>query len=419
MRQTFLKKYLMSVLLGVSLCSTAIAETVLVTIGQSGQVSDRQLEAAMKAAPFASQFPTLDEKDQAYLRGDMLLRLAQAEALHQEALTQKIPASDVFKQEMGNFKTSLLAQRYLLNLGKSIQVPDDIAQQLKQSAQNNSDALKAARSAYIAKRFNTLKTEKLNALRQQAHVKTYFDRLDHAKPDTLLAEGNGFKIHYGDLMPNTAISVDKARIQQKVEQWIDLILMAKAAQADGISVDNQLQDYAHNLAIRLLLAQKEQQWIPNEQVLLDYFQQHPKIGYIPERRQIGQIVLGSQKQAEEMRQRIMNGESLFTLAGQYSIDPYGRQRSGDMGWLTEGSGSPEIEAALKTLKNDEISPIIKTEKGWHIITIVDRKSAEQRNYNAVKDRVKQKLLAEKMTAYLKQITEKYPLQWHIPQHTQH
>lgn len=409
----------MPFLLSAGLCSTAMAETVLVTIGQSGQVTDQQLEAAMKAAPFATQFPSLDEKDQAYLRGDMLLRLAQAEALYQEALTQKIPESDVFKQEMSNFKTSLLAQRYLLKLGKSIQVPDDIAQQLEQNTQNNSDALKAARSAYIAKRFNTLKTEKLNTLRQHADVKTYFDRLDHAQANTVLAEGKGFKIHYGDLVPNTLVSVDNDRIKQKVGQWIELILMAKAAQADGVSVDEQLQDYAHNLAIRLLLAQQEQQWIPNEQVLLDYFQQHPKIGYIPERRQIGQIVLASQKQAEEIRQRIMNGESLFTLAGLYSIDPYGRQRSGDMGWLTEGSGNPEIEAALKQLKNDEISPIIKTKKGWHIITIVDRKPAEQKNYNAVKDRVKQKLLTEKMTAYLKQITEKYPLQWNIPQHAPH
>ncbi len=419
MLKMMIKKYLTTFLLSASLCSTAMAETILVTIGQAGQVTDQQLEAAMKAAPFATQFPSLDEKDQAYLRGDMLLRLAQAEALYQEALTQKIPESDVFKQEMSNFKTSLLAQRYLLKLGKSIQVPDDIAQQLEQNTQNNSDALKAARSAYIAKRFNALKTEKLNALRQQANVKTYFDHLDNAQADTVLAEGKGFKIHYGDFVPNTAISVDNARIKQKVEQWIELILMAKAAQADGISLDNQLQDYAHNLAIRLLLAQQEQQWIPDEQVLLDYFQQHPKIGYIPERRQIGQIVLASQKQAEEIRQRIMNGESLFTLAGLYSVDPYGRQRSGDMGWLTEGSGSPEIEAALKQLKNDEISPIIKTKKGWHIITIVDRKPAEQKNYNAVKDRVKQKLLAEKMTAYLKQITEKHPLQWQIPQHTPH
>jgi len=246
----------MPFLLSAGLCSTAMAETVLVTIGQSGQVTDQQLEAAMKAAPFATQFPSLDEKDQAYLRGDMLLRLAQAEALYQEALTQKIPESDVFKQEMSNFKTSLLAQRYLLKLGKSIQVPDDIAQQLEQNTQNNSDALKAARSAYIAKRFNTLKTEKLNALRQHADVKTYFDRLDHAQANTVLAEGKGFKIHYGDLVPNTLVSVDNDRIKQKVGQWIELILMAKAAQADGVSVDEQLQDYAHNLAIRLLLAQQ-------------------------------------------------------------------------------------------------------------------------------------------------------------------
>jgi peptidyl-prolyl cis-trans isomerase C len=203
-------------------------------------------------------------------------------------------------------------------------------------------------------------------------------------------------------------------VQEKVEQWVDLILMARAAEASGENIDASLKEYSRNLAVRILLAQKEQQWIPNEKTLLDYFQKHPKIGYIPERRQIGQIVLASQQEAEKIRERILQGESLFTLAGLYSIDPYGKQRSGDMGWLTEGSASPEIEAVLKLLQDNEISPVIKTAKGWHLITIVNRKPAEQKNFADIKDRVRQKLLAEKMTGYIQQVTARYPLKWQLP-----
>ncbi len=396
--------------------SNCFADAVLVTIGDSGKVTEQQLESALQAAPFASQFPAMDEKDQAYLRGDLLLRLARAEALYQEAVDQKIPESSLFQQEMSNFKTALLAQRYLLQLSQNIQIPESVEKQFKENTQGQTDALKAARSAYIAQHFKKIKQDKIAQLRQQAGLQTFYDRLDkQPATDTILASANNLEIRYGDLVPENAPSKpDKKQIQDKVEEWIDLTLLAKAAEQQGIDINAQLQDFGHNLAIRILLAEQEKQWIPDENTLLDYFQKHPKIGYIPERRQIGQIVLSSQEDAEKMLQRIQSGESLFELAGQYSIDPYGRQRSGDMGWLTEGSASPAIEEALKSLKDNEISPIIKTDKGWHIITIVSRKPSENKDFNAIKDRVRQKLIAEKMAAYLKYVTNKYPLQWHIP-----
>ena len=193
-------------------------------------------------------------------------------------------------------------------------------------------------------------------------------------------------------------------------------MTAKAAVDQGVNVDSQLQEYSHNLTTRLLLAEKEKQWIPDENTLRDYFQTHPNIGYIPERRQIGQIVLATETEAITLRKRILSGESLFELAGQYSTDPYGRQRSGDMGWLKEGSAAKEIEDALKTLKDNELSEIIKTRKGWHLVTIVNRKPSERKNFAAIKDRVREKLIAEKMTDYLKVVTDKYPIEWHIENH---
>lgn len=394
------------------------ADKVLVTIGKTGQVTEQQLEAAMLATPFATQFPSMDKKDQAYLRGDILLRMARAEALYQEAIDTGKNQGDIFKKEMGNFKTSLLAQQYLIHLRKKVTTPKKIEQQLAKKFKGNSDALIAARSAYTAKQFISLKKENLALLKQQANVKTYFERLD-GKPteNTFLAKGENLAIKYGDLLPSkNQVTVDNQRIKDKVEEWITLLLTAKAATVQGINVDPQMQEYAHSLSTRLLLSEKEQQWIPDEKTLLGYFQKHPKIAYIPERRQIGQIVLASQQQAETMQARIKAGESLFELAGQYSADPYGRQRSGDMGWLAEDSASEQIEAGLKNLKDNQVSEIIKTDKGWHLVVIVSRKPSERKTYAEIKDRVRQKFLAEKMTVYLQEVTKRHPLQWKIESH---
>lgn len=413
-----MKKIPFIVLLLSFFSSVTYAEKILVTIGKSGEVTQQQLESAMQAAPFATQFPSMDEKDQAYLRGDMLLRMARAEALYQEAIASGKNKSTLFRQEMGNFKTALLAQRYLKNLRQQLKVPEVIEKQFSSQMKGNSDALIAARSAYIAKNFTALKSESVNQLIEQAKIKTYFDRLDNKLfANTILAEGKGVSIKYGDLIGNNSETmIDKQRVIDKVDEWVQLILTAKAVDQKKENISPQLQGYARNLTTRLLLMEKEQQWIPDENTLLDYFQTHPNIAYIPERRQIGQIVLDSQKQAEVMQDRILAGESLFELAGKHSIDTYGRQRSGDMGWLKEGSASKEIELAIKNLKDNEVSKIIKTDKGWHLIIIVNRKPSERKDYAAIKDRVRQKLIAEKMTGYLQEVMAKHPLQWKIDEH---
>lgn len=157
----------------------------------------------------------------------------------------------------------------------------------------------------------------------------------------------------------------------------------------------------------------EKQWIANDQTLIDYFQRHPDLGYIPERRQIGQIVVAEKQLAEHLRERILAGESLFRLAAEYSIDPYGKQHTGDMGWMKENSASSAIEEALKNLADGKVSDIIKTTKGFHLVMIVDRKPAERKSFMAIKDRVKRALIGEKMPPYLEHLMAKHPVQWKI------
>ncbi|WAK00793.1 peptidylprolyl isomerase [Methylobacter sp. YRD-M1] len=412
-----LKKISLLFWLSCTLCGTAVADTVLVKVG-NGQVTEQQLEKAMSAAPFASQFPSMDEKDQAYLRGDMLMRLARSEALHQEAVALGKTENLSYQQEMGNFRTSLLAQRYLTHLRDRISIPAKLDSRLKGDLKGNGEALAAARASYVAQQFKALKDKRIAELKQQARIKTYFERLDnHVKSDTVLAEATDYTIKYADLLPSQGSSnVNSQQIKDKVNEWLELMVLARAAVAEGIDVEAQVADYGHYLSIKMLLAEQEQQWIPDDKTLFDYFRKHPNIGYVHERRQIGQLVVASREQAEKLRRRILAGESLFKLAAEYSIDPYGREHAGDMGWLQEGSGFDAIEQVLKRLPDNQVSDVIQTPKGWHLVMITARKPAERKEFAAIKDRVRQALIAEKMTAYLEQIMAKYPLDWQMQDH---
>ncbi len=76
---------------------------------------------------------------------------------------------------------------------------------------------------------------------------------------------------------------------------------------------------------------------------------------------------------EELRERIVDGgESFAELAGKYSDDGSARA-GGDLGWAKRGRYVPEFEAAAFRLEKDEISPVIESEFGFHIIQMLERR----------------------------------------------
>lgn len=77
---------------------------------------------------------------------------------------------------------------------------------------------------------------------------------------------------------------------------------------------------------------------------------------------------------EEFRDRIVKGEEFSTLAILYSQDTESAKQGGELGFVNRGDLVPEFEAAAFRLKNStEISPIIETQFGFHIIQLIERR----------------------------------------------
>lgn len=77
---------------------------------------------------------------------------------------------------------------------------------------------------------------------------------------------------------------------------------------------------------------------------------------------------------EEYRQRVLKGTSDFgTLAVLYSADKGSAKNNGDLGFVNRGDMVPEFEAAAFKLQPGEISPIVETKFGFHIIQMVERR----------------------------------------------
>ena len=404
------------ILLSMIPLSVAAKAEVLATVGDT-EVTDTELERAINSSPFATQFVAMDEDDQAALRGDLLQRLVASRLLLMEAKRLKLDQSEEYKRNFESFRLGLLYKHYLDSLRDKVKVPPEEIQRLKKEFAGNADALEAAKSAYISNRYRQLRKLTIQSLRDRFHVKVHEARLDgDPAPDTVLLEGDeDLKILYRDLVDGVALDGKPSRewLEDRLYRRAELLLIAKAAEKEGVDIEQKLSAFAEERLPALLVERKEREWVGDEKVLRDYLKEHPDLAVVPERRHIGQIVLKTREEAEAVRKRILAGESLFTLAGEMSIDPYGRSRNGDMGWIKAGTGLPALEKAVAELKDNEISEIVETPRGFHIITILERRPGGVRSFTGVKDRVRQVILDQKLADYVNSLGEKYKVVWNV------
>ncbi len=85
---------------------------------------------------------------------------------------------------------------------------------------------------------------------------------------------------------------------------------------------------------------------------------------------------------QELRQRILKGENFATLAVLYSQDPGSAKKGGELGFTSRGELLPEFEAVSFNLKGDEVSRIVETKYGFHIIQAIERRG-DQINFRHI------------------------------------
>ena len=79
---------------------------------------------------------------------------------------------------------------------------------------------------------------------------------------------------------------------------------------------------------------------------------------------------------ENYRQRVIRGDNFSTLAILYSEDPGSARRGGELGFFGRGELYPEFETAAFSLRPGEVSEIVETQAGFHIIQMIERRGEQ-------------------------------------------
>ena len=116
---------------------------------------------------------------------------------------------------------------------------------------------------------------------------------------------------------------------------------------------------------------------------------------------------------------VKNGENFAEVARKFSEDPGSKEQGGDLGFFARGRMVPEFETAAFALATNQVSGVVTTHYGYHVIKAIDRKPAGERSYAEAKDNIETYLknMQGQQTAqqYLKDLREKTKVEILLPE----
>lgn len=128
----------------------------------------------------------------------------------------------------------------------------------------------------------------------------------------------------------------------------------------------------------------------------------------PERAHLRHILIGvkpgasdadkqkARAKAEDLQKRIKDGEDFAKLAAENSDDPGSKMQGGDLSWINRGQTVPPFEkAAFALSKPNDLSDVVETEYGYHIIQLVQREAASPVPFEEARPRITQMLRQRK------------------------
>ena len=225
--------------------------------------------------------------------------------------------------------------------------------------------------------------------------------------DPLVAKVNGVEIHQSDL----AVAEDEAgqippmspeAKQDYLVQFVaDMILVSKAAEdkklGDTTEFKRKVEFARKKFLMEGLLQSIGKDALTDDAMHKVYDEAVKQIGEEKEvhaRHILFRVPAGDEKAGKEAEDktkaviaRLKNGEDFAKVAGEVTEDPSGKANGGDLGYFSKDQMVPEFSEAAFKLEKGQISEPVKTQFGWHVIKVEDKRVKEAPKFEEVKPQI--------------------------------
>lgn len=197
-----------------------------------------------------------------------------------------------------------------------------------------------------------------------------------------------------------------------LKQFVQSIVISDLAKQKGFDKDpalrEQVQFFSDNfLANEYIKREVAQKVTVSDDEIRSYYDSHRDEFKTPEMIKARHILVKvdpaasaddrqkAKEKAEMFLKKIKNGEDFAKLASEVSDDPGTKPKGGDLGFFPRGRMVKPFEDAAFSLKPGEVSPIVETQFGFHVIKVEDKKDAAVEPFDTVKELLRQKMVQDR------------------------
>ncbi|MFW5936686.1 MAG: peptidylprolyl isomerase [Desulfosalsimonas sp.] len=231
------------------------------------------------------------------------------------------------------------------------------------------------------------------------------------------------------------IEVDSEKIQSEIDQLKGQFENAEAFEKKiasmNYSEETLRKEIRENMAIRALIDQEVASKVSvTDADVQSYYEENKQEFEEPEKVHARHILIeagpdaGDKEKARaeekirEVQEKLEDGAEFAELARQHSEGP-SSEESGDLGSFTRGQMVENFDKAAFDLEPGEVSDIVETRFGYHLIKVEDKTASSMKSLDEVKDSVQEKLEREKvmqeLEPYIESLKQKYPVEKNLPE----
>ncbi len=218
----------------------------------------------------------------------------------------------------------------------------------------------------------------------------------------------------------------RQRREMTPEQWrrlIENVALEEMIFVDGVAlgldrdptIERQVESLRRRLIVQRRLADARDQPAPSPDEVRAEYEKDPD-RHSTARIRLRHILVKDKKEAARLRQEALaNPEKFADLARSHSTDPSSARRGGDLGFFGRGRMVPEFEVVAFAMQNPgEISEVVATPYGFHVLQFVERRAGEVRPLAEVEPQLREMLHDRRRNAatesYMKGLREVSPIE---------